>query len=358
MLLMVLTAIFFAYKYSTKPSANEHTHYDIPPFEMKVYENDVDHSQTIFVMSYNIMAYNFTKYNWFPYCSPEFLPPKYRSPRIVEEIQKTNADVLGLQECDHDLFVDYYKPNLESMGYTCVVEVITNSRLVTNVICFKTNLFNLETIKHLDLNEELSLLDESFLKHKEALFVELTHKKTNKRFVVINTHLFWNPEFEYVKYGQMSKILSFIEQHYKSLPVILCGDLNSLPSSNVLMFIYSIAPDTANANFKGDSGKNKRFIDQFWNNNNHNLKLRSAYDIFKTNRVNDVSDYVENHPDFTTYTHEFVGTLDYVLYTPEKLQVTELIQIHTNDPEIKGLKVPNYRYPSDHLKIGARFKFI
>jgi CCR4-NOT transcription complex subunit 6 len=358
LLLVVLTGIFFAYKYSGNSNEGGSNDYIVPGFDVKQYDKGVDHNQTIFILSYNIMAYNFTKFQWFPYCSPEYLPPRYRSPRILQEIEQTKADVLSLQECDHDLFMDYYKPNFEKLGYSCIYQSVLSNRIVTNVICFKNALFNLDEWKHLDLNEELSTIDESFLKHKEALFVQLTHKHTGKKFVVVNTHLFWNPEFEYVKYGQMMRVLQFIEKHYKHLPTVLCGDFNSLPTSNVIKYIYSLAPDTTNTNFKGDATKNKKFIDFFWANHVHGLKLRSAYDIFKHDSVKDVDDYADGHPDFTTYTQEFVGTLDYIFYNPEKLKVTELVRIPTNDQEVRGLKLPNFKYPSDHLKIGARFKFI
>jgi CCR4-NOT transcription complex subunit 6 len=358
LLLVVLTAVYFAYKYTNNTESSIKEKFIVPNCEFKQYEKNIDPIQTIFILSYNIMAYNFTKFQWFPYCSPEYLPPRYRSPRILQEIEQTNADVLCLQECDYDLFVDFYKPNLEAIGYSCIMQPVTSNRIVTNVVCFKKNLFILEDWKRLDLNEELSTIDETFLKHKEALFVQLVHKHTHKKFVVSNTHLFWNHEFEYVKYGQLSKVIQFIEKHYKTLPVVLCGDLNSLPTSNVIKYVYSDAPDTANANFKGDANKNKKFIDYFWNNHNHSLKLRSAYDVFKNDRVQEVADYADGHPDFTTYTQEFIGTLDYIFYNPEKLQVTELVRIPNNDQEVKGLKLPNFKYPSDHLKIGARFKFI
>ena len=166
------------------------------------------------------MAYNFTKIQWFSYCSPDFLPPKYRSPRIVSEIEQVNPDIVALQECDHDLFSDYYKPNLEELGYECVYQSVTSNRIVTSIIAFKKNVFIKEKWNHMDLNEDLVILDDSFQKHKEAIMVLLKHKKTGKQVLVANTHLFWNPDFEYVKYGQMGKILNYIEKNFNNIPII------------------------------------------------------------------------------------------------------------------------------------------
>jgi endonuclease/exonuclease/phosphatase (EEP) superfamily protein YafD len=53
-----------------------------------------------------------------------------------------------------------------------------------------------------------------------------------------NTHLYWDPQFEKVKYHQ---ICSAVSQLYSfSDPtdsLILAGDLNSLPDSNVVRYV-------------------------------------------------------------------------------------------------------------------------
>ena len=54
------------------------------------------------------------------------------------------------------------------------------NRSVTNIIAYKKNAFIKEKSTHLELNQDLANLDESFMKHKEALIVLLRHKKTNK----------------------------------------------------------------------------------------------------------------------------------------------------------------------------------
>jgi len=182
-------------------------------------------------------------------------------------------------------------------------------------------------------------------------------KNTNKNVLIANTHLFWNPDFEYVKYGQISKIINHVSKNYPGIPLILCGDFNSTPSSNVMKYVYKKAPEITNS-IKGDFQKNKKYLELFHNEFAHKMELRSAYDVYKVSKVTDYEDYADNHPDFTTYTHEFIGTLDYVIYSKNNLEVTELLKCPTHDTEVKALKLPNARYPSDHFKVGARFKFI
>ncbi len=352
----MMGALVLAVYFSTRRKPRQSRPYDLT-YGFKTYKNIDEKSKkkTFSVVSYNIMAYNFTKIEWFPYVTPEYLHPKYRAPRIINEIEQVNADVISLQECDHDLFIEFYKPNLEELGYTCIVRSITTNRIVTNIIAYKSKVFKEENIKHIDLNEELNKIDDSFIKHKEALFVSLKHYATGKSVLFVNTHLFWNTDFEYVKYGQICMILKNIntDNKYKNMPVVLCGDLNSTPNSNVLKYIYHKAPQVTE---KGNHDKNKKFMEMLWEEYPNKFNLRSAYDIYKVSSNTDFEDYVDNHPDFTVYTHEFIGLLDYIFYSQANLEVVELLKVPTSDIEIKASKLPNSKYPSDHLKIGARFR--
>lgn len=355
-LLISISVIIFIHKSYGKSQNKKKHHYEPTQIEFKNYKKGVEGDKnSILVMSYNIMAYNFTKIEWFPYCMPEYLHPKYRAPRILNEIEGVDADVICLQECDHDLFLEFYKVNLESLGYTCIFKIASTNRIVTNVIAYKKKLFKQEKWTYLDLNEDLEKLDDSFQKHKEALFLVLKHINTGKSLVVVNTHLFWNPDYDYVKYGETSKIVTHLEKNFPGLPAVFCGDFNSVPTSNILKYIYKKVPEVNTT--KGDVQKNKKYIELFWSEHNHNLQLRSAYDVYKQSSNIENDDYADNHPDFTTYSHEFIGNLDYIIYTQNSLELTDLLRVPTHDTEVKGLKLPNYKYPSDHLKIGAKFRF-
>jgi len=128
--------------------------------------------------------------------------------------------------------------------------------------------------------------------------------------------------------------------------------MNSVPNSNVFKYIYKIPPNFS-GNMRGDLNKNKYFMEQFYRENLVKLNIRSAYDSYKGLK----NENVENHPDFTTYTHEFIGNLDYIIYNDNNLAVSQLLRVPCNDEVIKKEKLPNFKYPSDHLKIAARFKF-
>lgn len=364
-LLIIISTIYIVYKYTTEKqeSFKSECNYDTPPVNFLSYksEDELNSSSTkqnsISIMSYNILAYNFTKPEWFPYCHEEYLIPQYRAPRIINEIEKLNFDIVCLQECDHDLFMDYYKPNLEALGYTTRIQIGTSKKKVSICTAYKKDLFKEENFVYLNLNTELGKLDDSFIKHKEAHLIQLKHLSSRKSFLVINTHLFWNPKNEWIKYGQMHMITSAIENNFsKALPTVIAGDFNSTPDSNVLKIFYNKSPEILNDS--EDNLKNKKYIEQFWKeiNGNKLRTYRSAYDVYKVSSADDFKSFDENHPDYTTYTHEFIGNIDYIFYTNENLELLQLLKMPTHDTEIKGLKIPNHRYPSDHLKVGAIFK--
>jgi len=126
-----------------------------------------------------------------------------------------------------------------------------------------------------------------------------------------------------VKYGQIAKIIKDIEKKYSaSVPVILFADFNSLPTSNVIKFIYRNAPDMDSIK-KGDMNKNRELIAKFWEEFTHHLDLRSAYDSYKSSALVSESHYANNHADFTAYTEEFSGTIkrfniNIIFFTYEK----------------------------------------
>jgi len=122
-----------------------------------------------------------------------------------------------------------------------------------------------------------------------------------------------------------------------------------------MKYAYNEKPEFS-PNSKGDLSKNRKFIEHFFSNHTHGFKLRSAYDSYKVeNGKGNLKDWAENHPDYTTYTEEFVGTLDYILHS-EQLKVLELLRIPTQNKDIASHKLPNFRFPSDHLKIAARLE--
>lgn len=359
-LLVIMASMIFVVYMRNKPSKKEKLNAIPIVVDYKKINNEAKPDLKVF--SYNIMAYNFSKPEWYPYVDVNLLHPKYRAPRILKEISDELPDILALQEVDNDLYLEFYKENLEALGYT-IEKTKDQTKIVSILIAVRKSVLNVDSVEYIDLNKELEKIDDSFQKHKEAIITVLSLKSDkSKKVVVINTHLFWNPEYEYIKYGQLSVIIKTLEDKYSRLPIIICGDLHSLPSSNVLKYVYRLPP-IINSNSKGDYNLNKKFMEIFAKENAHTLPLRSAYEsymgITEINEEVTESNYrkiADRHPEYTFATKEFLECNDYILYTSSNLNLVSLLKI-PNDQEIRENFLPNAKYPSDHLKIGAEFSF-
>jgi len=89
---------------------------------------------------------------------------------------------------------------------------------------------------------------QSFLRHNASCILLFKHKEQSNIFAVTSTHLYWNPEYEYVKLSQSKYLLNNLKtviSNYVSLggkskvediPVLVCGDMNSKPNSTVYRF--------------------------------------------------------------------------------------------------------------------------
>ena len=92
-----------------------------------------------------------------------------------------------------------------------------------------------EEIHYEDLVEKYG---KGFKRGNVGLICLLKHIESGKEIIVANTHLHWNPKYDYVKYAQsfwlQLKISKFMENHNATkAPVIICGDFNSKPYSSV-----------------------------------------------------------------------------------------------------------------------------
>ena len=66
--------------------------------------------------------------------------------------------------------------------------------------------------------------------------------------IVASSHLYWDPKYDYVKYGWTNYLLwrvgkfrqKVIQENVRADPaIILCGDFNSFPHSSSVSLIYN-----------------------------------------------------------------------------------------------------------------------
>ena len=206
---------------------------------MQSLRNLINH-EVLKILSYNILADAYIG-NSFSYCEQEFKDFSYRGPKIVKFIETLNPDIFCLQEVDH--YNDYYQPFL-SKNYHLFQE---NQDLYLNVgllIGFKKNAYKFlkKTVICYDnyateeLFEDLKELTK-FKKGHRALLLEIESFKNMQKYIIVNTHLHWNPAEEDVKQFQTIQLIKYLENRYeKSQEIIICGDFNSLPDSDQIQF--------------------------------------------------------------------------------------------------------------------------
>lgn len=149
-------------------------------------------------------------------------------------------------------------------------------------------------------------------------------KKGDLNVCVANTHIYWDPSYPYIKTIQChylcENITKFLNEKNLDIPIIICGDFNSLPDSSAYELML-----------KGKSKlQNTELI--------HSLNLSSSF---------------EKEPKFTNFTPDFKGTLDYIFYN-SKLKVSKNLET-TKEEEIKTIGLPNDFYPSDHISLYCEF---
>lgn len=213
-----------------------------------------------------------------------------------------------------------------------------------------------------------------------AVITFLENRLTGSRVIVVNAHIFWDPEYTDVKVVQvgilMDQVSKLAEKYAKwppctdktiirssesdgnedysdpppvqpapsvgystgsQIPLILCTDLNSQPGSGVYdLLAHGILPsnhpdlaDRTYGNFTRDGM-------------GHPFSIKSSYAT-----IGELS--------FTNYTPDFRGVIDYIWYSTNTLQVTGLLGEVDREYLQRVPGFPNYHFPSDHLALLVEF---
>ena len=184
-----------------------------------------------------------------------------------------------------------------------------------------------------------------------AQIVEFLDLKTQKRFILSNTHLYWRPTAHVIKIQQactLIKALMIQKGDSKDTPMLLCGDWNTSPDC----MLYSILT-------RKHSLSQARLQDVFQDSMDHH-DSQHPYSYEKILEFISHPDFPELKscydplPPFTTYTMEFKGTLDYI-FTWGPVKVNSILQMP--DQEVLNPAIPNADFPSDHLSLISKIQF-
>ncbi|KAH3855003.1 protein angel homolog 2-like [Dreissena polymorpha] len=202
------------------------------------------------VMSYNVLAQNLLEDNRLLYAhsSPSALDWNKRKDRVLKEIVHHFADVICLQEVEDVCFFDFFEPELEQVGYKGHYLKRTGDKSDGCATFYKLSKFSLLDVVEVPYqNNHHAILD----RDNVGLIVRLKplgpKVDPNRTLVVSNTHLLFNPRRGDIKLAQLMLLLAAIDKCafdrmengsplYQA--VIMCGDFNSLPHSEIYKFLH------------------------------------------------------------------------------------------------------------------------
>lgn len=167
--------------------------------------------------------------------------------KVLRKLIAMELDVLCLQEVDLPLI----ETVLAEESFTGVSTPTTNGggaggrvdacciywnnhdwkMLNQDLICFD----DLSTLgsNATKLESNLHGVKQSLLRRNVAILVRLQHRNTSTKLVVCSSHLYWNPEYDYVKLCQAHYAMVRTHAFAEGDPIVFCGDLNSKPHGPV-----------------------------------------------------------------------------------------------------------------------------
>lgn len=362
-------------------------------------DTDLSTQETVTALSYNILCDKYCTQNQYGYTPSGALAWEHRREMILAELRARNADIVCLQEIDQDSYNDYFRENLAHDDYKGVFWPKSRARTMAEreaklvdgcAIFYKNSKYVLldkklvdfanTAINRADMKGEADIFNRVMPRDDIGVIAFLENRITGSRLIVGNVHVFWNPAFADVKMVQIAILLDAIKKNAdmwakheackdktmyrftkgdddgdispeatqvpgpsleyargEDIPLLLCGDFNSTPNSGA----YEFLTQGTMSNTHVDLGSRK-YGNFTRDGMHHPFQLKSSYAA-----IGELA--------FTNYTPGFVGTLDYIWYSTNSLQVVGLL----GDIDKEYLKCvpgfPNYHFPSDHVASFAQY---
>lgn len=347
------------------------------------------------LISYNTLSQTLLRDHQYLYakCDPKDLEWPRRGHRIISEILNNQADIICLQEVDSEHLQSLYRPKLDRRGYECLYKKRTGFKVDGCAIFFKRALFQLLNYKGVEFNrtDVTNILNRDNVGIIAVLRPKVRAQSESSQLVIANTHLLYNPARIDIRLAQLKLFLTELDQlsfeRYDSRvdkrchhPTILCGDLNSVPESDIYKFIteQSITvqrkledierdrvaarssetqqsptdterqieneDNATNSSLKQTEDHQSTTTDLFIDQLSHPFQFESVY----PSQNEGGQSYVSSTPD------RFV---DYIFYTP-KLRLESYRELLTKQEMTDIVPLPNSNFPSDHLTLEARFTMV
>lgn len=343
-----------------------------PEREWTQFPDGKDEGESFTVFSYNILADKYATSALYGYTPSWALTWEYRKELVLHEITSYSADIICLQEVDKENYENYFSPQLHEKGYASVFYLKSRARTMNDseqrsvdgcATFYKSALFEAVNQQLVEFNQAPSLRrDPNYQYTKEvynrfmtkdniAVISMLESKTSGIRLMLANIHTIWDTRFRDVKVLQVAMLMDEVSNlangfaknpprcvpkdkapKYNSgseIPLIVCGDFNSLPSSGVYEYLSHGSIDKEHEDFMGlDYGNYIK------DGRKHPFSLKSAY-----GRLGELP--------FTNYTPGFKGAIDYIWHTSNSLEVIGLLK-EIDRAYLDGVVgFPNAHFPSE-----------
>jgi len=331
------------------------------------------------LVTYNCLAEIYATSEVYPYCPAWALPWNYRRRNILRELVAYHADIMCLQEVQADHYENFLEPELAKYNYAGLYKCKTREfmgqygKMDGCAMFYRRDKFSIlpggahdvefNSIARMRHGNDKRLLNR-LLRDNVAQIVAFevnmagqTHPGGRRQVCIANTHINASVEFADVKLWQtqhllleVEKMMTQISGSINTLPMVLAGDFNSLPGSDphTLLSSGGVTPDS------GDSGGLLQGLPL-----RHALPLRSALATVgaHVNASAESHELQKMEPPYTNFTAHFVGTLDYMWYTYDRLSVGGLMEMVEDRLVQETTALPSPTFSSDHVPLLAEYYF-
>ncbi|KAL3514141.1 hypothetical protein ACH5RR_026858 [Cinchona calisaya] len=333
------------------------------------------------VLSYNILADLYTIRDAYSHCPKWALTWEYRRRNLLNEMLSYDADILCLQEVQSDHFKNFFEPEFTKLGYSAVYKRKTKEVYCANqyvidgcATFFRQDRFKMVTKYEVEYDKMalpvIEILEPDtrndgifrLMKDNVALVVILEEKDNGhcqdgvrSRICVANTHIHCGSDASDVRLFQVVNLIRGLEKIDSSgIPILVCGVMNSLPGSDPHRFLINGEVGCFNEKYRDPLGIHKHL------KLSHSMHLASAYaQLLDSNEVGqhqkEKMDHQTLEPLFTCFRPSFSRTLDYILYSKNRLKVDGLLELLDYD-SLENRLLPSPLWSSDHVALMANFR--
>lgn len=330
----------------------------------------------IVIGTWNLLAQSLTLRDRYPYSSECALDEKSRLRLTIKEISEFRPHILLLQEVEP---IRCYEDTLKNLGYLPSYHIRPSSTYGC-MILHKQDTFSLIDSVRFDFDNDRFAIEgrprniNQTSTKSIGLFSILLHIPTQKVLIVGSGHMYWHPNADLLRLRQWLFYLLNLEDILKQWPeaaVLLAADFNTRPGDFVCSLVSGkTAPNPENCpplhqgySFEQIPEHEQKLYDSCINSvirSKTQPSLPEILEQWKKLTVPYIHSVYSTYtctekcpgPPFTSYNLRITAT-DHIFVDKKKLLPRALLEIPSAEECSCQVALPNEKYPSDHISLGA-----